>query len=139
MITAAIESSSARSPAVGEPPSISPAVKEPADAGGKTAQHVDRDEHAASGDARPARGFGITADRIQPAAPTSQVVRASVAIATPATDEDGIRNPVDGSAADGLHALRHPGDERPVGGPQRKPRTMLSVASVTMNGCGTRP
>ena len=69
MITAVIESSSARSPVLGDPGIHEPRGEEPADAGRETAQGIDGHEHTPDRDPDAARGVGIPADRVQPAAP----------------------------------------------------------------------
>ena len=86
MITAAIESSSASSPAVGEPESMQPCGEQAADTGREAAQRIDGDEHAPDGDAGAAGCVGIPADARRASVPTrfasSRAARAARAPAT---------------------------------------------------------
>ncbi len=69
MMTAAIESSSARLPDVGEPALSRPDVMIAGDAGQQAAQHVHRDQHRLHRDARAPSGLRVAADRVDPATP----------------------------------------------------------------------
>ena len=86
---------------------------------------------------RAASGFPPTAYSQRPQ--TSRVVRTRQQTARPATTkiEYGsqlIEPPPIVCTIEGMPEMSVPSDAQSA-----RPRTMLSVASVTMNGCGTRP
>ena len=117
-----------------------PGREQAGDAGGEPAQDVDRDEHAARRDARAPRRLGIPADGVQPAAPheprrqqqaDERERRSTTKI------EYGIQSIEPPPIVCTIGGM--PGISVPFAAHSARPLTMLSVASVTMNGCGTRP
>ena len=119
---------------------MSPAVRRPATPAAKPLRTytVTRTRRVGMLERLAASGFPPTAYSHRPQ--TSLVVSTRHKKASPATTKVKYGSQWIDPAPDRLHDRRHPRMRGPVGGPQREAsRTMLSVASVTMNGCGTRP
>ena len=140
MITAAIESSSASSPKVGDPDAVWLAVIRPPNARSEPAQHVDRDQHAVdrnrlSGGRLPGSRRRRRASDPRP----SLVVSTSTDDREPEHDEERVRQPSDRARRARRRRPAYRESNVPSASQSASPRATLRVASVTMNGCGIRP
>ena len=115
--------------------------EQPADARGEAAQHVDGDEHAARRDARRAAPPPDCRRRRTASGPRPS--RRSGAAQAAAERRPRRRSSTAASRSSRRRCVwtigGMPGTSVPSETQSAIPRTMLSVASVTMNGCGTRP